>query len=151
LHPKLSKRLTLEQLDEAMQRDGLFGSAVQLEEWSYPTFFIRFVTVSGPARLLRFDARNYDLQPLDIAPVDPANRRPLELGAWMKRDGRPFPAHPLQGDAPFLCLKGTRSYYTHPHHSPKATGERWEQHRSDLRIVDLLIFIRDRFASGGWA
>lgn len=151
MHPELSKQLTLEQLEEALQTEGLFGPAVQLEEWSYPTFYVRFATVAGKERLLRFEARNYDFEPLDIEPVHLDTRAPLDAGVWMKRDGGQFPPHPLQGGRPFLCLKGTRAYYTHPSHSPRTTGERWERHRRDLRIVDILVFIRDRFAVGGWS
>lgn len=150
VHPELSKRLTLAQLEEARQAEGLFGPALQLEEWSFPTFYVRFGTKGGQYRLLRVDARNYDFQPLDIDVVDPASRAVLGAGA-MRRDGGDFPLHPLQHNRPFLCVKGTRSYYTHPSHSPRATGERWERHRVDIKIVDILRFIRDRFASGGWA
>ena len=151
VHPELSKRLTLEQLEEALREESLFGSAVQIEEWSYPTFFVRFATMAGDQRLLRFDARNYDFQPLDVEPVDPVTRAPLDSSAWLKRDGGQFPPHPLQGGRPFLCIKGTRAYYTHPSHSPRETGERWERHRLDIKIVNVLRFIRERFATGGWA
>ena len=151
LHPELSKRLTLAQFEEALQTEGLFGAAVQVEEWSYPTFYVRFTTAAAQNRLLRFDASNYDFQPLDVEPVDPETRAPLEPSTWMKRDGAQFPPHPLQGGRPFLCIKGTRAYYTHPSHSPLATGERWERHRRDLKIVDIIRFIRDRFSTGGWA
>jgi len=113
--------------------------------------FVRFTTVTGGERLLRFDATNYDFQPLEIEPVDPVTRAPLDAGVGMKRGGQPFPPHPLQGGRPFLCLLGTRSYYTHPSHTPKVTSERWERHRRDMRIVDMLVVIRDRFATGQWA
>src|SRR6267143_6316403 len=94
LHPDLSKRLTLEQLDEALEREGLFGDVVQLEDRSYPVFFVRFTTVTKQERLLRFDARNYDFEPLDVEPVDPVTRGLLESHAWMKRAGQSFPPHP---------------------------------------------------------
>ncbi len=151
MHPALSRKLTLEQLKEALQREGLFGNAVRLQEEAYPLLFVRFTTVTGGERLLRFDATNYDFQPLEIEPVDPVTRAPLDAGVGMKRGGQPFPPHPLQGGRPFLCLLGTRSYYTHPSHTPKVTSERWERHRRDMRIVDMLVVIRDRFATGQWA
>ncbi len=142
--------MTLDQLEEALREEGLFGPAVQLEEWSYPTFYVLFATVTGGQRLLRFDARNYDFEPLDVEPVDPITRGLLDPSAWMKRGGAQFPLHPLQDGRPFLCIKGTRAYYTHPSHSPKETGERWERHRRDLKIVDILRFVRDKFAAGAW-
>jgi len=112
---------------------------------------VRFTTVTKQERLLRFDARNYDFEPLDVEPVDPVTRGLLDPHAWMKRAGQSFPPHPLQGGRPFLCIKGTRAYYTHPSHSPRTTGERWERHRRDLKIVDILAFIRERFTTGNWA
>lgn len=150
MHPGLSRQLTLEQLDEAQRRDGLFDAVVRLEERSYPVFFVHFATVGGVDRVLRFEASNYDSEPLEVDPVDPKTRAPLELGAWMMRGGQAFPAHPLQGGRPFLCITGTRAYYTHPNHSPKTTGERWERHRRDLKIADILAFIRDRVTAGVW-
>lgn len=124
---------------------------MQLEDRSFPVFFVRFTTVTKQERLLRFDARNYDFEPLDVELVDPVTRGLLDSHAWMKRGGQPFPPHPLQGGRPFLCIKGTRAYYTHPSHSPRTTGERWERHRRDLKIVEILAFIRERFAMGNWA
>jgi hypothetical protein len=150
MHPALSKRLTLEQLDEALVTQGLFGKEVELEARSYPIFFVKFLTVDGRIRLLRFDATNYDFEPIDVEPADPITKRPLELHAWMTRNNGPFPPHPGLGGVPFLCIKGTRAFYTHPSHSPTLTGQRWELHRRDLKLVDLLAFIRTSFHNGVW-
>jgi hypothetical protein len=150
LHPALSERLTLEQLEEAFRHETLIAPGVHLEERGYPIFYVRFATVRGSDRLLRFDASNYDLEPLDIDLVDPRTRGPLDPNAWITRDGQRCPAHPLQSGRPFLCITGTRAYYIHPTHSPRVTRERWERHRRDMKIVDLLLFIRERFATGRW-
>jgi hypothetical protein len=150
MHPALSKRLTLEQLDGALATVGLFGQEMELEARTYPTFFVRFLTIDGRQRLLRFDANNYDLEPIDIQPVDPITKEPLELHAWMTRNNGRFPPHPGPGGAPFLCIKGTRAFYTHKSHSPIVTGQRWELHRRDLKLVDLLTFIKNSFQSGAW-
>ena len=150
MHPALSERLTLEQLNEAFARPNLSGPEVTLEEGSYPFFFIRFATVSGSHRLLRFDATDYDFQPLDLDLVDPVTRAALAPSAWLIRDGKPCPPHPLQNGRPFLCLSGTRSYYTHPNHSPRVTRERWERHRQAMPIGVIISSIRDRFAAGRW-
>jgi hypothetical protein len=139
------------QLEEAFQAEGLFGSVVEFEEWSYPTFYVRFRTVSAQVRLLRFDATNYDFQPLDIEPVDPETRAQLDPVAWPRRGGSEFPTHPGMDDRPFLCIQATRSYYTHPSHLPNLTGDRWEMHRSQMRLGDLLRRIAEHFASGYWS
>ena len=150
MHPALSERLTLEQLDEAFRRQELRVPGVTLDTRAYPVFYLRFVTVRGTERLLRFDATDYDFQPMDIELVDPVTRAQLAPSAWLVRDGQRCPLHPLQNGRPFLCVSGTRAYYTHPSHSPPVTGERWEQHRAAMPIGVILSFIQERFASGRW-
>ena len=150
MHPDLSRRLTFTQLDEALLAEGLFGARMTLEDRVYPRFFVRFRTVGETDRLLRFDANNYDFEAIDVEPVDLDTRDPLDPGAWMTRSNGPFPAHPRPGGRPFLCIKGTRAFYTHEFHSPKVTGQRWEHHRRDLKLVELLTFIKNNFESGAW-
>jgi hypothetical protein len=113
MHPSLSKRLTLEQLDEALATEGLFGEEMELEARAYPIFFVRFLTLDRQQRLLRFDAKNYDFEPIDVEPVDPITRAPLEAHAWMTRNNGPFPPHPGPGGTPFLCIRGTPELFTH--------------------------------------
>ena len=150
MHPALSERLTLEQLDEAFQRPILSVPEITLEERSYPFFYVRFATVRGVDRLLRFDATDYDFQPMDVELVDPVSRDSLEPTAWLIRDGQPCPPHPLQHGRPFLCVTGTRAYYTHPNHSPRVTSQRWERHRQAMPIGVILTFIGERFGAGRW-
>ena len=150
MHPALSERLTLDQLDEAFQQQELCVPGVTLEARSYPVFHVRFATVQGSERLLRFDATDYDFQPMDVELVDPVTRASLAPSAWLIRDGKPCPPHPLQNGLPFLCVTGTRAYYTHPNHSPRVTGERWERHRAAMPIGVILSFIQGRFATGRW-
>ncbi|HWZ61126.1 MAG TPA: hypothetical protein VNW46_19225 [Gemmatimonadaceae bacterium] len=150
MHPELSKQLTLAQLEEALRSGRLFDASVELEEVSYPTFFVRFRTIRGYWRLFRFECTDYDYQPLDVEPVDPDTRSLLPASAWPLRDNGAFPAHAVHNGAPFLCISGTRKYYTHEGHRPQVTGNRWEQHRPDTRIPDLIGVIRERFATGRW-
>lgn len=150
MHPELAKRLTLAQLHEALQVDGVMSGVMQLEEVGYPTFFVRITNRQGMIRLLRFDCTNYDFQPMAIEPVDPVSREPLPDSTWMRRNGGPFPPHHLRGGRPFLCLEGTRDYYTHEGHRPSVTNQRWEQHRPDMKIADILRVIKCKFASGEW-
>lgn len=150
MHPELSKRLMLAQLGAAVQTEDLLSGIMALEEVGYPTFFVRVITRAGAIRLLRFDCANYDFQPMAIEPVDPVTREPLPASAWPLRNGNAFPPHHLRGGGPFLCLEGTREYYTHEGHRPSVTGQRWEQHRPDMKIVDLLRVIKGKFTSGEW-
>ncbi len=150
MHPELSKKLVMIQLNEALTEQDLFSDRVQLEEIGYPRFFIRFVNKVGLIRLLRFDATNYDYQPVAVEPVDPISRDPLARSEWMRRNGGEFPSHHMKGGGPFLCFQGTLDYYTHESHRPSVTGERWERLRSDFKIPDLIRYIKAKFASGEW-
>lgn len=150
MHPELSKRLVLAQLNEALETQDLFSDTVQLEEIGYPLIFIRFVNKGGNTRLLKFDATNYDCLPLAVEPVHPVTRQPLPPSEWMQRNGGAFPSHYMKGGGPFLCFQGTRDYYTHESHQPSVTGERWEKVRADFRIPDVIRYIKAKFASGAW-
>jgi hypothetical protein len=150
MHPELSKKLVMAQLNEALVDQGLFTDAVQLEEIGHPLFFIRFVNKAGVTRLLRFDATNYDYQAVAVEPVDPVTREALAQSNWMLKNGGQFPSHHMKGGGPFLCFQGTRDYYTHESHQPSVTGERWEKLRSDFKIPDLIRYIKSKFASGEW-
>ena len=149
MHPELSKRLATIQVEEALARPGLFTDRVELEEWAYPTLYIRFLTVDARERLLHFDLDNYDFQPAAIEAVDPLTRGPLDPAQRMTRDGGEFPGHQLLG-RPFLCVTGTRAYYLHEGHRPQITGERWEARRAEFRLADLIGYIAGKFASGSW-
>ena len=150
MHPELSKRLVKAQLEEALASKGLFSEQVQLEEAGYPCFFIRFVNKHRQVRLLRFDCTNYDFQPIAVEPVHPLTRETLPASAWMLRNGGSFPPHQMKGGGPFLCIQGVRDYYTHESHRPTVTDERWEKWRDDVKIVDLISTIKQKFASGEW-
>lgn len=151
MHPELSKRLVLLQLREAFASEHLFSGRVQLEELGYPRFYIRFTNHRREMRLLRFDCTNYDFQAMEIEPVDPISRAPLPPEAWPRRQrGQRFPGHYMRSGAPFLCLRGTRDYYTHELHGPKVSNERWEQDRPDFSIKVMLEVIAGKFKTREW-
>lgn len=150
MHPELSKRLVVSQIEEAIAQHDLSSDRVQLEEIGYPNFFVRFTNKHSATRLIRFECSNYDFQAVAIEPVDPTTREPLTAMAWMLRDGGNFPSHHMKGGGPFLCFQGTRDYYTHEGHRPNVTSERWEQWRNEFRIPDLIRFLKTKFASGSW-
>jgi hypothetical protein len=150
MHPEYSKKLVLGEIQLAIEKATLFDEKVQLEEIGYPAFYVRFINRSNLVRLLRFDATNYDFQPLAIEPVDLITREPLSPEKWPLRDGAAFPGHFMKNDCPFFCIKGVRDYYTHQGHTPAVSGECWEHHRADYRIPDLILYIKQKFASGSW-
>lgn len=150
MHPRLSERLVRLQLEEALGREGLFNDRVQLESPGYPRFFVRFTNSNGVERLIRFDCTNYDFDAIEIEPVDPITHAPLPADDWMLRGGGGFPPHHMKNGGPFLCLDGTRDYYTHEGHRPTVTGQRWEQLRGELRITDLIRVISNKFTEGAW-
>jgi hypothetical protein len=150
MHVELSKRLVISQLKEALAQEGLFSDRVQLEEVSYPTFFVRFINRQGTVRLLRFEGTDYDFQPMAVDPIDPIRRTDLVPEHWPLRGSGAFPGHFMKGGRPFFCISGVRDYYTHEGHSPSVTGQRWEMHRATHRIPDLLAFIANKFATGSW-
>ena len=148
MHSAYSKKLTMLQIEGAIQA-GVFTGPVVLEEIALPRFFVRFTTKGGKIRLLRFDCSDYDLQPIEVEPVDPTTRGPLTRDQWMKRDGGAFPEHELK-KMPFLCISGTRDYYTFFGHRPSVTGERWEKLRDGLQVRELVGTIAGNFSSGKW-
>ncbi len=150
MHPHLSERLVRLQLEEALGREGLFNERVRLESPGYPRFLVHFVNNNGVERLIRFDCTNYDFDAIEVEPVDPITHEPLPANNWMLRGGGGFPTHHMKNGRPFLCIDGTRDYYTHEGHRPNVTGQRWEQLRGDLRIADLIRVISNKFAEGAW-
>lgn len=79
---------------------------------------------------IRFDGRNYDAEPFrvgviaDDGAVAPADCWPPRLCGGL---------HPLLG-YPFICIRGTFEYHAHPSH----LTDRWDIHRADLRLPQLL-------------
>lgn len=151
MHPELSKELVYRQLDEAITTPGLFGEFVQLEQVGYPELFIRYRTVEGSLRLLRFECTNYDFQALDVDAVHPTTRAALQADEWVRRDNgmNAFPIHPDWG-GPFFCIQGVRRFYTYPGHDPATTGEPWEKHRPEFHISAIISAFAQRFSSGQW-
>lgn len=149
MHPGLCRELVQIQLEEARKTPGLFGPTVGLEEVAQSAFYVHFHGASGAARLIRFECTNYDFQAMEIEPVDPNTREPLQEAHWIKRGGGAFPTHPRTGRQ-FLCMPGVRSFYTYPGHDPLTTNEPWEKHRPEFRIVDMIRAIAQRFATGAW-
>jgi hypothetical protein len=146
MHKDLSWRLVELQLKEAQSYPGLFDGTCRMAEVCRPNIYIEFQG-REQVRLARLDCTNYDLQPVQVRPVEPSNRADLSVDRFWEGS---FPEHPHLGGAKFLCIEGTRDYYTHDSHIPSATGQRWETRRSTMRLVDLIRFMKYRFEMGAW-
>jgi hypothetical protein len=79
---------------------------------------------------LQLDGSRYDAEPFDVALVDDAGAvQPLE--AWIP--GFALGIHTSLG-VPWVCVSGTRGYYSHESHF----GERWDSIRFTARADSLL-------------
>jgi hypothetical protein len=152
MHPELSWRLTLRQVEEAKSLPGLFSGGVELVEVTYPLVYVRLPNIKGEERLVEFDATNYDFQAMRVRPVDPQSRAALTDSDWVRRDGTDFPRHPELNKEQFFCIWGVRDYYTYPGHNPalNAAEVPWEFLRNEYRFADLLSHIVNHFRTGKW-
>jgi hypothetical protein len=150
MHPVFCEQLVRLQLAEATGAGDIFSPTVVLDSYAFPVFYVRFTNKLNEPRLLQFDCTNYDFQPLAVELVDASTRELLPAEQWLRRDGGPFPAHPMKQGRPFICMSGVRDYYTFPGHIPTLTDGRWEKHRPSHRIPDLLRHIAKNIATGKW-
>jgi hypothetical protein len=149
MHPLHCERLVRLQLDEAVAAGDVFGEAVKIESFQFPTLFVSFLSSNGRRRLMWFDCANYDFDPMAAEPVDPETHKPLPPNEWPRSGGGAFALHPVT-NRPFFCVSGLRDYYTHPSHIPSVTGKRWESDRPGHRIADILRHFAKQFSSGKW-
>lgn len=79
---------------------------------------------------LRLDAGRYDAEPMAVD-VTTGDGTPLPPTNW---PGTLFHSiHPVH-ERPFVCIRGTFEYHTHPSH----LGDRWDLYRGRLQLTDLL-------------
>lgn len=79
---------------------------------------------------LRLDGSRYDSEPFDATLVDDEGEI-LAVEKWLPGFG--LGIHPSLG-VPFVCVSGTRGYYSHESHF----SERWDSHRFSMRLDSLL-------------
>jgi hypothetical protein len=79
---------------------------------------------------LRLDGSRYDAEPFDATLVDDEGEI-LTLEKWIP--GFALGIHPSL-NVPFVCVSGTRGYYSHESHY----SERWDSHRFSMRLDSLL-------------
>ncbi len=82
------------------------------------------------ATQLRLDAGRYDAEPMAVD-VTTTDGTPLPPTNW---PGTLFHSiHPVH-ERPFVCIRGTFEYHTHPSH----LSDRWDLYRGQLQLTDLL-------------
>ena len=79
---------------------------------------------------LRLDGSRYDSEPFDATLVDDEGEI-LAVERWIPGFG--LGIHPSLA-VPFVCVSGTRGYYSHESHF----SERWDSHRFSMRLDSLL-------------
>ena len=82
---------------------------------------------------MRLDGSRYDSEPFDVTLVDDEGAT-LPLEKWIP--GFALGIHPSL-NVPFVCVSGTRGYYSHESHFT----ERWDSHRYSMRLDTLLDFL----------
>ena len=97
------------------------------------TDVVMTVTRDDGTWILRLDGSRYDSEPFDVALVDDAGEI-LPLEKWIP--GFALGIHPSL-NVPFVCVSGTRGYYSHESHF----AERWDSHRYNMRLDTLLDFL----------
>lgn len=113
----------------AVAAERLGGRAAGLaHDGRYVRYLLRSDGDSG--RWLRLDGLRYDGEPFRVAVCGPDGTS-LPIEGWPP--GLAHSVHPVTGQ-PFACVRGAWEYYLHPSHHQ----ERWDVHRSRLRLADLL-------------
>lgn len=79
---------------------------------------------------LRLAGEHYDAEPFDVVLVDEAGAV-LPVERWIPNFASGI--HPVLG-VPWVCVSGTRGYYSHQSHF----GERWDSVRFALRADSLI-------------
>lgn len=86
--------------------------------------------------ILQLDGTRFDAEPYDVALVD-AGGRVLPIDRWIP--GLVHSVHPVLG-VPWICISGTRAYYTYPGHHL----DRWDANRYSLRADSLIRRVLDK-------
>lgn len=127
LHPLISAELL--DMEIAAARTRLSNRFSTLERVESNVICTLESTAVGTARI-RFDGLNYDAEPFKVGVI-------TEDGSIAPPDRWPPGScgglHPLLG-YPFICMRGTFEYHAHPSH----LADRWDIHRADLRLPQLL-------------
>lgn len=123
MHAALSRKL----FDAAVA--GMGDELLRLRGWTltestYPVLAVTFTHPRSSSRLhVQFECTNWSEQPPSIVFFDtdgtPLSKLPPTPGSQFNNS-----PHPITG-RPFVCMRGSREYHTHPSH----LTDHWEQYR----------------------
>lgn len=84
--------------------------------------------------MLRFDCKNFDIEPPLVEFIHPITKEKLEDGFWPPTVGD----HQLYGRA--ICLKETKGYHSHQSHETDS----FDNYRNSFSLLRIVIAILDR-------
>lgn len=127
LHPLVLADLLADEVAVASERLGCRVAGL----WHDGRYVMCPLRPAGDApRSLVLDGRWYDAEPLRVAVCGPDG---LALAADGWPQGLVHSIHPVLS-RPFACVRGTYEYHLYPGHHQ----DRWDAHRSRLRLAELL-------------
>ncbi len=90
----------------------------------------------GQGRILVLDAESYDGDPVGVFIAD---------NSGQLLPGSQWPPGLCQGEhpvlhRPFVCVRGTIDYHTHPSH----VSDTWDRYRGRIRLADLVVHLLRR-------
>lgn len=127
LHPLVLADLLEDEVAVASERLGHRAAGLR-HDGRYVTCPLR--PDGDGSRSLVLDGRSYDAEPFQVM-VCGLDGLGLPAGGWPR--GLVHSVHPVLG-RPFACVRGTYEYHLFPGHHQ----DRWDAHRSRLRLADLL-------------
>lgn len=157
MNAELSKRLVDNELSRASAM-GVFDASFRISTYEYPNLIVHVISPhTTRAFQLHFEFTDYDESAPQLRPIG-TDGRVLTGAEHPKRlqpqpphlPGSPFPPHQPTGMGEFLCIAGTRDYYTHPQHLPQLTGKSWASDREGNRLAEVLWVVKSHFSNGDW-
>jgi hypothetical protein len=126
-HPSLVEQMLDQEVKVAAEQLTHFGVQLQRDG---TRVHLSLPELTDGTRIT-FDGPDYDTEPLGLSVTDSAGM-PVGVDQWPQ--GLVYgELHPVT-KRPFACLQGLKEYFEHPGHC----GERWDQHRGQLRLIDLI-------------
>jgi hypothetical protein len=129
LHPALLVEMLRDEVAVARARLGDSISTLEIADIDTIICVLEATTV-GTA-ILRFDAREYDAEPMRLAVITEAGEVATQ-DRWPGQLAHPQ-IHPVLG-RPWSCTQGVYEYHSWPGHA----GDRWDALRSTLRFPGLM-------------
>jgi hypothetical protein len=124
----------------------IFTPTFGLEAYTYPKLYLIATNTDGKNYRLRFEVSNYDEIPPELRVVNSDDKPIMVAADHPTRNGGPFPNHAGSGLTQFICISGTRDFYTHSSHLSNS----WLSDRPTNGLADVLQFVSLKFSKGEW-